>query len=72
MCSGKMSGDAARSAIVRASFIIRVHDLADSPILSMIFSRSCLQAGLNGQYFSICLLFMAALQKMLSPSNRFR
>ena len=71
MCSGRMSGAAAMSAIVRASLMIRVQARAESPILSMILSNSCLLSELSGQYLSMCLLLMAALQKIPSPSNRF-
>ena len=73
MCSGEMSGQPARSAIVRASLMMRVQARAESPILLMMRSISDLHAGLNGQYFSICLLFMAELQNMPSPpfSNLF-
>ena len=71
MCSGRMSGADARSAMVRASLMMRVHARADKPMLSISFSKSCLHSALKGQYFSICLLFMAALQNMPSASKRF-
>ena len=63
-----MSADPSRSAIVRASLMMRVQARADSPIFSMILSRMLLHAGLSGQYFSICLLFIAALQNRPSSS----
>ena len=63
-----MSADSSRSAIVRASLMMRVQARADSPIFSMILSRMLLHAGLRGQYFSICLLFIAALQNRPSSS----
>ena len=68
MCSGRISLQPARSAMVRESLIIRVHARAESPIFSMIRCRSPEHSGLRGQYFAICRLFMAALQKMPSSS----
>ena len=64
MCSGRISGAAAMSAIVRASLMIRVQARAERPMLSMILSSSCLHSLLKGQYFSMCLLFIAALQNI--------
>lgn len=68
-CSGSMSGRPARSAIVRASFIIREQARADRSILSIILSSRERHSGEREQNFSICRLFMAALQKMPSPAN---
>ena len=68
-CPGRMSGSCARSAMVRASLMIRVHARADRPILSIMRSSNALHSLLNGQYFSICLLFMAELQNIFSPAN---
>ena len=48
--------------MVRASFMMREHALADRPKRSMIRSSRSLQSSDNGQYFSICLLLMAELQ----------
>ena len=72
MCSGRMSGRPSRSAIVRASFMIRVHARAERPMRSIRRSSRSLHSRSSGQYFSISLLFIAALQKIPSSAKRSR
>ena len=67
MCSGRMSGNSARSAIVLASLMILVHARADRPNRSMICSSIDLHSAVRGQYFSIYLLSIAALQTIFLP-----
>ena len=52
-CSGRMSAEPERSAMVRASLMMREHALADRPMRSIRRSSSALQSGDNGQYFSV-------------------
>ena len=59
-----------RSAMVRASLIIREHALADSPIFSIILSISFLHPVSSGQYLSMSRLFIDALQNIPSAANR--
>ena len=55
--------------MVRASLMILEQARAESPMRAMIRSRSSLHAVLRGQYFSIILLFIPALQKIPSEAN---
>lgn len=70
-CSIRIMSAPSRSAMVRASLMIREQALADSPIFSIILSMSCLHPASRGQYLSMSLLFMDALQNIPSSAKRF-
>lgn len=71
ICSILILSAPSRSAIVRASLMIREQALADSPIFSIILSISFLHPSSRGQYLSINLLFIEALQNIPSAANLF-
>ena len=58
-----MSGDPARSAMVRARRMMREQARADRPMRSMRRSSSALQSADRGQNISVWRLFIDALQK---------